>query len=462
MNKQKGQIAILIPIAMLIAGLFLFTYTKNTTTTPVQAACMVGDSPEDKQLSLPVNTGLDKALDQSGGPGATYATYKLVRANVAINPLWQGLAIFTYNNYMPGPPASGQKHMEKSTQTSDGKYDIYYPMQYGESTLPFSFRTSVSGEREWSNSPTNTMTTEFRFMQEGIIFFLHLDSQGKPVTTNGIDRITKQPATFWVFDIYQDINRYNQSLTGARGYTQDQIFGCSGNNVSTTPVAEYPVVTGGDGKQIQLRNFVIKSDVSNSYGFSAHCKPAIYLYPEKETSVNVKVNTKGELLYTKPLYPFGGWNVLAYPDGRIIYNGQNYDYLYYESRIPDSLIDKPKEGFVVSYQELPQLYSSMLPKLGLSQNQTTEFKNYWEKVLPKSPYYFVGVMDQNNINSFEPLEINPKPATMIRVRLYFEALDKKINAQQPVIQTPERNGFTLVEWGGMVKIDKNHPFTCSQ
>jgi len=93
--------------------------------------------------------------------------------------------------------------------------------------------------------------------------------------------------------------------------------------------------------------------------------------------------------------------------------------------------------------------------------ETKEFKEYWTKALPKSAYYFIGVVPQDNLNIIEPLTISPKQDMTIRVSLYFEALKNPRAVTQPIIVTPTRNGFTVVEWGGMVKQDKDHPFTCN-
>lgn len=219
--------------------------------------------------------------------------------------------------------------------------------------------------------------------------------------------------------------------------------------------------TGTAYKTLQLRT--LDKSLLDPWGWwSPECKPAIYLYPDQQTKVSVKVNPKGSLTYTDPKYPVNGWEVTVQPDGKFTVNNKNYNYLYYESKIRDSEINKPKEGFVISFNQLPQFYSNLLPKLGLSEKETSDFKEYWEKVLPYSPYYFIGIMKEKDIEQIEPLTINPKPATIIRVRLYFEALSSLFIVQKPEITTPERKGFTIVEWGGLVKVDKNHPFTCSQ
>lgn len=192
------------------------------------------------------------------------------------------------------------------------------------------------------------------------------------------------------------------------------------------------------------------------------CKPAIYLYPNDSVQVNVKVEPKGYLTFTDPVYPTGGWDVLAQPSGQLFSANKFYDYLYYESKIRDSAFNKPEKGFVVEYSQLPSLFSDVLPKLGLNSKETAQFKEYWEKALPEAKYYFVGVLDERTVDQIEPLTITPKPDTNIRVRLYFEALDAYREVEAPAISTPKRMGFVMSEWGGMVKVDQDHPFTCSQ
>lgn len=214
------------------------------------------------------------------------------------------------------------------------------------------------------------------------------------------------------------------------------------------------------GEQLQLEACkIVKAKVSVPW-LSPYCKPAIYLYPEEKTDVSVAVAPKGKLTLAIPSYPKEGWNVTAFPDGQIDSQNTTYDYLYYEAAIPDNVIEKPKEGFIVTHRELPTLFTNILPKLGLNEKESSQFSEYWLKALPKSAYYFVGVVPTSNLNVIAPLTINPPPTTTIRVTLYFQALDEKISVNAPTIITPSRNGFTAVEWGGIVKTDPNHPFSC--
>jgi hypothetical protein len=142
--------------------------------------------------------------------------------------------------------------------------------------------------------------------------------------------------------------------------------------------------------------------------------------------------------------------------------GKEFPYLYYEAEIPDSEFSKPTKGYVASYSELDSLYSTILPKLGLNAKETADFKEYWSKYLPFSPYYFVGVMPVSEVDKIEKLTISPEPDTTIRVRVYFEPLKERKLVDAPSVATPARSGFTAVEWGGMVKMQPGANFTCSQ
>ena len=47
-----------------------------------------------------------------------------------------------------------------------------------------------------------------------------------------------------------------------------------------------------------------------------------------------------------------------------------------------------------------------------------------------------------------PLEINPNPDSLIRVWMTFKGLDNPIEVQEQKLESPDRTGFVVVEWGG--------------
>jgi len=57
-------------------------------------------------------------------------------------------------------------------------------------------------------------------------------------------------------------------------------------------------------------------------------------------------------------------------------------------------------------------------------------------------------MDSKFVNQLIPLDIRPKPDTIIRVFIVYKKLAVPIFVQEQELKTPQtRRGFTVVEWG---------------
>ncbi len=215
-----------------------------------------------------------------------------------------------------------------------------------------------------------------------------------------------------------------------------------------------------DKPNLQLETFYVKQDAVVGNWIAPYCKPAIYLYPDSASFINVKINPLGKILITIPEYPILGWNVIAFPSGDIYHQNTHFDYLFYEASIPDDKIVLPDEGFVIPYSNLNNFLPSLVKKLGLNEKETNQFTEYWLKVLPKSRYYQIKIVEQSVLGYISPLNITPIPNSVIRVSLHFTPLEEEISIIEPKIISPIRNGFTVVEWGGIFKKDAAHPFSC--
>lgn len=173
-------------------------------------------------------------------------------------------------------------------------------------------------------------------------------------------------------------------------------------------------------------------------------KPAVYLYPLQESKVSVAVDLKGIIIKSEPSY-YNGWEVIAEPSGLI--NGK-YDYLFYEAQLEQ--LQLPKESWVVEYKELGNWFNLNLKNLGLNEKEISQFKEYWLAELPFARYYEIKLLDDNFLKENMNLVIDPKPMTVIRRNFYFKPLESQITLERPNIITPERKGFTVVEWGGLL------------
>ncbi len=206
----------------------------------------------------------------------------------------------------------------------------------------------------------------------------------------------------------------------------------------------------GNDKNIDPFDRIIKF-TSMEFIPAAECgKPVIYLYPEKTSKIDVKVYPKGGFTFTEPEYN-DGWKVMATPKGELteISSNKKYPYLFWEGR--GGIYKTPKRGFITETKNLNKFLTDKLTELGLNQKEIADFLEFWEPKMQEKPYYFVTFLGNKEMDSIAPLEINPKPDTTIRVLMDYIPLDKPIEVEGYKIKTPERKGFTVVEWGGVLK-----------
>ena len=175
-------------------------------------------------------------------------------------------------------------------------------------------------------------------------------------------------------------------------------------------------------------------------------KPVLYLYPEKETAVTVKLDFTGELTSTYPNYG-AGWQVTAHPDGTLTdpETGRAYYCLFWEGTSPTTY--DFSAGFCVAGEDTAAFLEGALRDLGLTDKEANEFLIYWLPRMEGNPYNLIAFQDEAYTNS-AALTIEPAPDTLIRVFMAWRALEAPAEIAPQTLAAPERTGFTAVEWGG--------------
>lgn len=174
-------------------------------------------------------------------------------------------------------------------------------------------------------------------------------------------------------------------------------------------------------------------------------KPVIYLYPEAKTEVSVNLTLNGELTCTYPAYD-NGWTVTAFPDGTLTdKNGQSYNYLYWEGKI-QTQYDFSK-GFCVKGEDTAAFLEDALQKLGLTRREANEFIVYWLPLMQENPYNIISFQTDAYTDSAK-LDVAPAPDTLIRVFMAYKSSDEYVEIEAQELSAPERDGFTVIEWGG--------------
>ncbi len=223
-----------------------------------------------------------------------------------------------------------------------------------------------------------------------------------------------------------------------------QVF--EGSKVSfATFMASHPIIFWVDPF-----NRLVKF-TSAKYAPAVECgKPVIYLYPQTTTNVDVTLQPAGGFTKSEPVY-HSGWHVTAQPNGALLNlaDRKTYPYLFWEGR--GGLYPTPTKGFVVARNNIHEFLVSALAKLGLNQNETSDFLAFWEPRMQGSSYYRISFYGNRMMDQLAPLIVSPPPDTVIRILMDYEPLNQPIHLSPQTLSAPARHGFTVIEWGGVIR-----------
>ncbi|MFN7045261.1 MAG: hypothetical protein ACK4M1_08695 [Flavobacterium sp.] len=267
-------------------------------------------------------------------------------------------------------------------------------------------------------------TQEKKFTITGIVY----DCEKFLIGGAGISNLNSKTNTFSDFDGKFEIEVHKNDILEiySNGYKTERVLISSENNIEIS-LKENP-----NDEKIMV------------------AKPVIYIYPTEKTEINLQLNFKGKLLTTFPKYD-KNWKVIAEPNGQIFDKKTNR---YYSSLFWDGTIDFPEEhykyddGFIVPKEKLTEFFIEKLEHIGLNNQETNEFIQYWLPILERNKYNFIHFLVNEDCNEIATLEVNPKPETTIRIYMEFYGLENYTQIKEQQLPKTERKGFTLVEWGG--------------
>lgn len=198
-----------------------------------------------------------------------------------------------------------------------------------------------------------------------------------------------------------------------------------------------------------IKNQTLYLDTESNHSYNLPAKPVIYLYPEEETEINVKLDLDDEtsLTYSYPEYPGNdGWNVTAKPDSTIYdENSREYSYLFWEAKTQKQW--DMSEGFVVKGSDTVKFLQEKLEYLGLTPKEYNEFIVYWMPKMQDNNYNLISFQTKD-YEDMAKLTITPEPDSIQRVFMTFKPLDEYINVKEQKLEPFERHGFSVIEWGG--------------
>ncbi|MBQ9019354.1 MAG: hypothetical protein IJ097_03515 [Bacilli bacterium] len=177
-------------------------------------------------------------------------------------------------------------------------------------------------------------------------------------------------------------------------------------------------------------------------------KPILYLYPKKTTKVTVSFEHPEYLQTTYPKFD-GKWEVKAHSNGDLYDNNGAYYYALYWDEAKIHNVDF-SEGYYVTKEDAIDFLEKKLAYIGLSRKEANEFIMYWLPILEKNEKNLVYFELTEERESYNKININPKPDSLLRLVIHIKKVDKKVEISKQNLIKFQRKGFVAVEWGGTV------------
>ena len=181
-------------------------------------------------------------------------------------------------------------------------------------------------------------------------------------------------------------------------------------------------------------------------------KPNIYFYAEEKMESDVVFLQENLLTETIPVYQ-NGWHINVLGDGKIVWEQQEFDFLFYES-LTDKTLNQYKDGWYISYEKREEALNAVLELYQFNEQETKDFMEFWLNKLEENQNYMMYPQETECVDCQMPMNISPAPDNIRRIWFGFEEVtEAKENVAEPEVHEIERDGFTVVEWGGFL-LDK--------
>jgi hypothetical protein len=173
-------------------------------------------------------------------------------------------------------------------------------------------------------------------------------------------------------------------------------------------------------------------------------KPNIYLYPETTKDIILTFKQPQQLTTVIPDYE-NYWKVTAEPNGVI---DKQYGFLFYEALVQEVFF-QTSVGWGLPVDHRESAFEEMLTRYKFNEQEKSDFIEFWNEKLDPNLEYVVYPQETDIIDSVMPLVVEPKPSKTYRIWFYFIPGEGKDISEPDHVEIILREGFIMVEWGGM-------------
>lgn len=173
-------------------------------------------------------------------------------------------------------------------------------------------------------------------------------------------------------------------------------------------------------------------------------KPNIYIYPDHEIDLNVRLTfpNGGRVTVSEPTYN-DGWSAHVSESGLI---NDEFTFLFYECKIPDYC--QYDEGWIIAESDLRAFFDSELRLLRFNELEVGDFLNYWIPLLKDHDEYLIYPQYSETLDQIVTIDCDREPTFINRVwYVVREYSGEEETPRRPGPEIFSRQGFHIMEWG---------------
>jgi hypothetical protein len=189
-------------------------------------------------------------------------------------------------------------------------------------------------------------------------------------------------------------------------------------------------------------------------------EPIVYFYPEQRSRVSYRLAPSVRVARAEPLPRGTAWTFLATPQGILEEveaaapgkARRTFAHLFWDGT--STRFPPPAEGVCVPGPRSAEFFREVLPRLGLLAHETEDFVAAWAPRMEGAAYHVIGFHPREEVDALAPAEVSPTPAYMIRILMDATPVKACPTELTPPVwpdAAPAREGFTVVEWGGVLR-----------
>lgn len=193
-------------------------------------------------------------------------------------------------------------------------------------------------------------------------------------------------------------------------------------------------------------------------------KPVIYVYDKYNRDNEVTLITKGQFTFLDPYFNQKMWWNFQTHDGKVIVEGQSFDYLRYKVTVKNYSYNT--QWWIIDGIQAKKFFTDKLTVMGLTSKEKNDFLDYRVSKYEVGKQYFVSFKFNEQLDPYVQLQFKIKPNAQFRVLMETTELNNDTlpifqkwalaYSDDTLLKTFKRSGeLDVLEWWGVFNAPNN-------